>query len=129
MRRSNGFTIIELLVAITVLLVIAGLAVIQKNSLEASQRDAMRKTAVNSMYYGLTQGYYRQAKSYPVSINEKNLPYIDKALFTDPEGKKIGTPGSDYHYHGLNCEAQICQKFELSAKLEKEGLYQKSSNN
>lgn len=115
--------------AITVLLVIAGLAVVQKNNLEASQRDAVRKTAINSMYYGLTQGYYRQAKSYPVAISEKNLPYIDKALFTDPRGKKIGTPGSDYHYRGLNCDAQACQKFELHTNLEKEGLYQKSSNN
>jgi Tfp pilus assembly protein PilE len=128
MRRSNGFTIIELLVAITLLVAIGGLTLIQKNDLDASRRDQVRKIAVNSFHAGLKLGFYKQNKYYPTSINEKNLPYIDKSLFTDPWGKKVGTPTSDYHYRGLNCEAEKCQKFEVSAKLEKEASYAKSSD-
>ena len=128
MRRSNGFTVIELFVAIAVLFLVGFLAFIQKTDLEASQRDQKRKTAVNAFYFGLKNGYYKDHKSYPTSINEKNLPYIDTALFVDPHDKKIGNPGSDYHYRGLNCEAQACQKFELSASMEKEGMYRKSSD-
>lgn len=128
-NHSSGFTVIELFVAIVILLIIGALAFIQKNDLEASKRDQARKTAVNAFYYGLKQGYFKQHNSYPPTIDEKNLPYIDKALFTDPNNKKVGTPQSDYHYRGLNCQAEACQKFEVSAKLEKEDVYKKSSDN
>ncbi len=128
MRRSNGFTVIELLVAIVLLVVIGALVAIQKNDLDASRRDQERKTAVNSFYFGLTQGFYKQNQFYPTSIDEKKLPYIDKALFTDPRGKKIGLPASEYHYRGLDCTAEKCKKFEVHANLEKESRYKKSSD-
>ncbi len=128
MRRSNGFTIIELVVAIALLVVIGTLGIIQKNDLDASYRDQTRKTAINSFYFGLEQGFYKQNLFYPTSINEKNLPYIDKVLFSDPKGKKVGTPTSDYHYRGLSCDASKCKKFEVYANLEKEARYKKSSN-
>lgn len=127
-KHSEGFTIIELVIAIAVLLLIGTLAFMQKHDLDASMRDQTRKTAVNAFYYGLTQGYFKQHKAYPATIDEKKLPYIDKNLFTDPHGKKIGMPQSDYHYRGLNCEAEACKKFEISAELEKEALYKKSSD-
>lgn len=129
LKYSDGFTIIELFVAITVLVLIGALAIIQKNDLEASQRDQRRKTAVNAFYSGLKNGYHKENNSYPTTIDEKNLPYIDKSLFIDPRGKKIGTLGSDYHYRGLNCEAESCQKFSVSTVMEKEGVYKKSSDN
>jgi prepilin-type N-terminal cleavage/methylation domain-containing protein len=125
---SSGFTIIELIVAIVILLLVGTLTIMQKNDVEASQRDQTRKTAVNAFYYGLKQGYFKQHNAYPPSIDDKKLPYIDKSLFTDPRGKKIGIPKSDYHYRGLNCEADACKKFEVSAKLEKEDIYKKSSD-
>jgi hypothetical protein len=113
--------------AVAVSLLIITLGVIQKNDLDASSRDQTRKTAINAFYYGLTQGYYPQHKFYPPSIIAKDLPYIDAALFRDPEGRKIGEPQSDYHYLGLNCDDDHCQKFELSAHLEKESTYRKST--
>jgi len=126
-RSSNGFTVIELLVAIAILVLLGMAALWQKNDIDVSSRDQASKTAINAFYYGLTEGYYKQHKSYPTSINAKKLPYIDAKLFTDPSGKKIGAAGSSYHYRPLDCESQACKRFEVSAELEKEADYKKSS--
>jgi len=128
MKRSQGFTVIELITAIAILLLLGAVAILQKNDIDASARDQTRKTAVNAFYYGLKEGYFTQHKSYPPAISKENLPYIDTALFTDPDDKKIGATGSDYHYRPLDCVGSNCKKFVLSADLEKEADYTKKSS-
>ena len=127
MRRNQGFTIIELLFALTLVIILASLVIIQKNNIDASTRDRERKTAINAFYYGLKEGYYKEHKSYPTTLSKENLPYIDPALFKDPQGKVIGQNGSDYHYFAKDCEGNNCTSFELRVKLEKEAEYTKSS--
>lgn len=122
MRRQNGFTIIELLVALTLTVIVGVLIVIQKNDIDASHRDDQRKTAVNALYYGLKEGYYPSAKSYPTSINAKTLPYILPESF-----KTIGDEVYKIRYIGLNCRDGSCQGFDIKVKLEKEAEYTKSS--
>ena len=91
-RRYNqsGFTVIELIVVVAVLLAAAVIAVIQMNTITATNQDTQRKTAINAMYYALEEVYYQQHKSYPVSIDSKSLPSVDPALFTDPDGFTLG---------------------------------------
>lgn len=128
MRRSNGFTMIELSAVIVLAVVVIVLGVMQKNDLEAGQRDQTRKTAINALYYGITQGYFPSHHFYPSSISPKTLPYIDPKLFVDPEGRSLGQPASDYHYQGLNCTNGHCQKFELRSHLDKEATYVRTAS-
>jgi len=127
MRRSRGFTVIELLFAFILITAIAVIAVIEKNNIDSSNRDRERKTAINALYYGLKDGYFKEHKSYPTSVSSKNLPFINPASFKDPSGKSIGDPESNYHYEAINCDGEKCKGFHLSAVLEQESNYKKSS--
>ena len=65
MKKQAGFTAIELVVSFIVLVTLAVFFVIQRGNMETAARDQTRKTAVNAMYYGLTEVYYQQNKYYP----------------------------------------------------------------
>ncbi len=128
MKQSYGFTVIELMSLLVVVIGLIMLGVAGKNEVDASSRDAHRKIAVNSFYYALKEGYFKTNHSYPPTIDAATLPYIDPNLFNDPSGRKVGLPRSDYHYKALGCEENVCQDFSISAKLEKEADYKKSGN-
>ena len=125
MKRAQGFTVIEIIVVILFLGVVATLLLIQRNNLEAAQRDTQRKTAINAMHFNLEEVYYTKNKSYPAEITSKKLPAMDPELLTDPNGVTIGEADSDYRYEGLNCNNDKCQGYRLTAELEKEAVYEK----
>ena len=143
MRKQSGFTIIELLVAFVVLVTLAIFFAIQRNDLETAARDQTRKTAINAMYYSLTEVFYVQNGYYPENISRNNLKAIDPSLFTDPdkftlngnecvytnaEGEKATDGDCNYRYTPSNCnEKGECQKFKLTANMESEADYIKNS--
>lgn len=122
MRRNQGFTIIELLTVLTLTLIVAALIIAQKNSVDASLRDKERKAALNSIYYGLKEGYFPKQQSYPTTISKEILPYTNPDAFT-----AIGDEIYTVRYIGKNCSEGKCQGFELKVKLEKEAEYRKSA--
>lgn len=128
MKRSQGFTIIELLIVLLLVGVGLALFVTQKANIDASARDNQRKTAINAMYYNLEEVFYTQNNHYPESIDSKTLRAMDPDLFTDPSGQKLGETFSSYHYEGTNCNSDgQCKHYKLSADLEREAEYIKTS--
>ena len=128
MKRQDGFTVIELVVFIAILITLGTFFVIQKGNLDASNRDYDRKTSINAMYYGLTEAYYKENSYYPSSIDDETLAMIDPDLFFDPNGLDMNEQGSDYHYEGLDCDNDgKCQKFKLSSDMEREAEYTRNS--
>ena len=124
MKRASGFTIIELMSCLVLLCLIGALIILQKNNLDASQRDKERKNSVNAIYYGLTEGYLTANQSYPASLSNKDLPYVDPQAF-----KQVGDdPQYKFHYRGLNCDAAACKNFEIKVRLEREAEYKKLSD-
>jgi type II secretory pathway pseudopilin PulG len=142
MSKQAGFTVIELIVAFIVLAVLTVFFVLQRNDLEATARDATRKTAINAMYYALTEDFYVQNQYYPRTISRDNLKSIDPTLFTDPigftlngdqcvytdlDGEQATDGECDYRYTAENCDGDgHCKSFKLTAILEKEATYEKS---
>lgn len=127
-RNSQGFTAIELLAAIVVLLAIAGLAVWQRNDISAATRDSERKTSINAIYYSLEEAYYpANGNSYPKQLDAATLKGLDPGLLVDPAGKKIGDNGSSLRYEPRNCTADKCSAYSLRADLEKEADFIKNS--
>ena len=86
-------------------------------------RDDMRKTAINAMYYALEESFYKRNGYYPETISEENITVIDPALWTDPLGFNLGNPLSSYSYEPANCSQGKCKEYILKADLEKEDTY------
>ena len=99
----------------------------QKNNIEVANRDDQRKIAINAMYYGLEEVYYKQNSSYPQKIEKNTLTSVDNALLKDPNGETIGSAASDYRYEGKNCTDAKCKSYTLRATLENEADYVKNS--
>ncbi len=129
MKRSQGFTVIEIVVAIAFVGAAALLLLLQKDNLEAARRDEDRKAAINAMYYNLEEVFYEKNGYYPSKIDSKTLRAMDPELFTDPRGVKMGDDGSSYRYEGLNCNNDSCRSYKLTSSMEKEAEYVKTSRN
>lgn len=143
MKKQAGFTAIELLVAFVVLVTLTVFFAIQRSDLSTAMRDQTRKTAINAMYFNLTEVSYQQNKYYPETISRNNLKAVDPELFTDPDGFTLdgnkctyasldddqATDGNcNYHYAPSDCNSDgHCQSFKLTADMEAEAAYSKSS--
>lgn len=143
MKNSKGFTVVEVMVAVLVLVVLTVFFIIQRNGLEETTRDQERKMAINSMYYSLTEGFYKDNGYYPESISRDKLPTVDPTLFTDPSGYTLEGDSCvytsddneqkadgkcEYHYAASDCDNEgKCKNFKLVADLEAEDSYTKSS--
>lgn len=127
-KHTSGFTVVELLIAIVFLIAAGALFLIQRNNIEATNRDTQRKTSINAMYYNLREVYFVQNKSYPRTISAENLKAMDPALFKDPHGKAVGEQDSDYRYLPSGCNGDTCSGFSLRARLERESDYIKENS-
>lgn len=135
MKRTQGFTVIELLVVV-VLFALAGLVfLVQKNNLEIASRDKERKADINALYYALEEVYYKDNQSYPSVLSTETLRGIDSGALTDPAGVGLseektiaGVPTrSTYRYEPTDCTDGLCSGYTLRAILENEAEFVKTS--
>ena len=129
MKSSRGFTIVELLIVVVILACASVLFFVQKSQVESAARDTARKTAINAMYYGLEEVYYKQNQAYPRTITSEILPSVDPDLFTDPNDVRINESDSNYRYEGTNCSGDTCKSYTLRTILENEADFIKESRN
>ena len=126
-RTTHGFTIIELMFIIALLVTASILFFVQKNNLEIAQRDEIRKTSINAMYYSIEEVYFKANGFYPRTIDTAVLPSVDPALFEDPFGVKLGEADSNYRYEPYNCDGDRCKNYTLRTVLENEDDYIKKN--
>jgi type II secretory pathway pseudopilin PulG len=129
MQKQRGFTVLELIVAIVFLVIAGTFFFIQKRDLEVANRDTIRKTAINSMYYTLEDVYYPANAGYPEHLTADQLKGLDPSVLKDSNGKAIGQEGSNYSYVAKNCADGKCRSYTLTADLENEADYTKNSRN
>lgn len=127
--RKSGFTVLELIVAIVFIGIAATIVFIQKRDLEVAARDSARKTAINSIYYNLEDVYYPANKSYPSALSADILKGIDPEVLKDPFGKTFADDGSNYRYEAKDCKGDKCKSYTLTADLEHEADFTKTSRN
>jgi type II secretory pathway pseudopilin PulG len=128
-KPTRGFTVIELIIVISVLIGASVLFFMQKNDLEIIARDKDRKTSINAIYYSLEEVFYKENQYYPQSITAETLPSVDPELLKDPEGNVIGTAESSFIYEPTNCKDAKCQSYTLRTPLEHEDDFVKQSRN
>jgi prepilin-type N-terminal cleavage/methylation domain-containing protein len=129
MKRSHGFTVIELLIAVVLIGAASVIFFVQKNNLNVAHQDTERKTAINAMYYALEEVYYKTNHTYPATIDATVLPSVDPDLFKDSAGIAIGQPSSQYRYEPTNCSNNTCKSYTLRATLANEADFVKTSRN
>ena len=127
MQRQRGFTVLELIIAVIFLLAAGTIFFIQKRDLEVANRDSQRKTAINAIYYNLEYIYYPANSGYPEHLTADGLKGLDPAQLKDPNGKAVGDQGSDYSYTPKDCQNNLCKSYSLTANLENEADYTKTS--
>lgn len=128
MKKTSGFTVIELLVIIVVVAVGTWLFFNEKATVEGIQRDSQRKIAINAMYYSLEEVFYDKNHYYPQTIDSKTLRSVDPVLFSDPNGIALGTNGSDYRYETTGCTTDgHCTGYTLQSSMERESAYVKTN--
>ncbi len=126
--NSNGFTVIELLVFIIVIVAISLVAVSNIRDLRASNRDQTSKVNINAIFYQL-ELFHEKNGFYPESIDATSLKGIAKESLNDRNGIAINKPGSVFSYKPRDCSESKCKSFELKTKLEKEAPFIKQSLN
>ena len=120
MKTRKAFTVLELILAIVFVGIFVVLFFLQKQSVEAMDRDEKRKVSINAIYYALEEGYYAEHKYYPEYIeNAEVLPWIDPNLFTDPIGINIWDDGGNFTYEASNCTDGKCKSYSLRADYTK----------
>lgn len=127
--KQKGFTVVELLAAVVVLIIAGTVFYVQKNDLKTASRDQDRKTAINAIYYNLEEVYFPAHKSYPRVIDESTVKAMDPALLKDPSGVKIGEQKSNYRYEPSGCDGDACKGYTLRADLERENDFVKTNRN
>lgn len=127
-RDSQGFTIIELLVAILVLTVLVVVAIANIRDIRAENRDTASKTDINAVFYQLEATHEREG-FYPESLSADSLKGVDPESLKDNLGKAVNEEGGIYSYKPRSCTEGKCKSFELTVQLEKEAPFTKESLN
>jgi type II secretory pathway pseudopilin PulG len=125
--HQRGFTVIEVILVSIVLFLIGMVFWQQFAVVKSAARDDTRRHAINAMHYNLEDVFYAKHKYYPKTINAKTLTAMDKELFTDPRGHKIGTADSNYRYEPTNCSNDQCKGYSLRALMEHEADFVKTN--
>lgn len=126
-KRSNGFTVIELLVVMLVIIGLGFIAFNGRSDVLGRDRDTERRSDINLLYQQL-EFYYDlgETNTYPTLANlqddawvAENMKALAEEALVDPAGRKVGTEGSNYTYEPENCDANGCASFKLTANQEK----------
>ena len=128
-QRSSGFTVLELMIVIVFLVVAGTVFFVQKRDLEVAGRDSQRKTSINAIYYNLEDVFYPANKYYPEQLTSDQLKGLDPSQLKDPQGKTVGEYGSNYRYEPKDCQGGKCKSYTLTADLEYEADFAKTSRN
>jgi prepilin-type N-terminal cleavage/methylation domain-containing protein len=111
-NRSRGFSLIELLVAITVLTLLTSIAISSYRNSQRNSRDARRRGDMTALQQAFEQYYIDNTSSYNATCSSMTATYIQGAYPTDPVNS------APYEY-AENCTADtycLCARLEIEGK-------------
>ncbi len=113
MRKSKGFTLVELITVIAIIGVLSLIAIASYAGVRAKARDTKRISDISQIRVALAY-YLDKNGAYPSSLGSISPTYI-QSLPTDPFNKTTGTPAVNYTYgYALLSSGSYC----LGATLE-----------
>lgn len=113
MKTRSGFTLLELLMVVTIIAVISVIGLVTYTNVQKSTRDARRKADVVTIQKALEQ-YYQQNGGYPGSLTAiNNTSYFPAGAYPkDPQASK-----GDYAYTPApgGCADGACTSYSVCA--------------
>ena len=116
-KASDGFTLIELIVVMAIIVVLAGMTLVQHQNSVKSAQEAVLKRDLFAMRDAIDQ-YYADRNKYPVSlqdlVSEHYLRAVPKDPFTDstdswqttPAEPDPSNPGGDIGIYDIKSGSQ-----------------------
>lgn len=124
-RAPNGFTLLELLVSVTILAVLTAIAITSYASINKRGRDAKRKTDLEQVrsaleMYRADNGYYPSTGApYFTNVTNLSTDLVSTYMPAIPTDPKNVSP-SIYMYKATNASGGKYYGYCLSALLESE---------
>jgi prepilin-type N-terminal cleavage/methylation domain-containing protein len=113
-KRKNGFSLIELLVVATIIIVLTTIGIITFQNAGRNARDSKRKTDLETVRQALVL-YRSDNTSYPTGVAGANYSAMTSTLGAAsylsqpyPQDPKTGTSGFAYTYTNANAGATFC---------------------
>ena len=118
-KNPAGFTLIELMLSITIVAVMAGLmtAVINPNELRKRVRDAQRKKDLEVVALALEQ-YYADNNRYPSTVYGGLSSFLSPSSGTQYLRTLPADPTSTYSYCYVSVSSSNFQNYIMCAPLE-----------
>ncbi|HSX27841.1 MAG TPA: hypothetical protein VLF60_00120 [Candidatus Saccharimonadales bacterium] len=123
----RGVTTLELLAIVVLAGLVASLFWIQKSDADSRQMDSARKQSMNAIAYYLEGTYYPLHHGYPAVLDAASTKGLSSEYLTDPHGHTINQPSGDYVYLPTGCQDGVCSAYKLTATLQKEAPFTKTS--
>ncbi len=118
-RRNNfmkkGFTLIELMIAISIVIILSVVGFVVFSSTQAKARDGKRVQDLQQIQVALEE-YYQDHGSYPSSLGLLAPSTGKKYLATIPSDPKTNLPYSDFST--IDCSGNNCKSYEIKAVSE-----------
>ena len=144
-RKQQGFTIVELLIVIVLIIIFGALIVNTFNGIKQAERNTERRRDIDEIHRHL-EGYNAQNDRYPTlaNINDAdfraaNMMALNPNALKDPNGDaqtlEVSSDADDYGYDAIpaDCDNTAaggdCTGYTLTATLEGGGTYPKSNLN
>ncbi len=124
--KTNGFTIVEIIIVIVIIGVLTGLVTNAFGGLQDDARDSERKTDVQAFASEL-ESYYSDFGMYPTLANLNDATWVDQNLTGIEEGVLVDPKGNRYTYtpDPVGCDnlsdSTECSAYVLTADLEDDG--------
>ena len=108
-HHKKGFTLVELMIVVTVIAILATIGVISFTRVQAQSRDTRRKADVRALATAL-QAYYAEKSTYPALTADLEPTYIPRVP-TDPQN----LAAYEYNVNGAAGTYAICATLETAS--------------
>ena len=119
---KQGFTLVELLIVITIIAILTIIGIVNYSSFNRSARDSKRQSDLKIIQSAL-EAYHADKIYYPASIPSVGQFAAGNKIYLNEVPEDPLKPRQFYHYvakddTGSSCTGDSCTKYCLYAKLE-----------
>lgn len=101
MKRRAGFTVVELIITITIMAILLTVSVVSLRNVQANARDEERKTDITNLAMFFERKYTRDNGSYLPNYAVSTNAYLESFFFTGVDRRDLRAPGVESPNYSL----------------------------